>query len=244
MDLKSIFKMEMFKNMNDKQYLIVIAILAIAMIGTSLVGLHLLENGVSNPETMMLLMPLIVFSFIGLWAFSILYPFHLLNMDYKNNVIGLIFASGVSREKYYMVKVGATILSSFVAIFIITIVPIIIFFVVYQDVFVMAVKTVFASFNVKVMAPLGIYMIMSLLSSTIVLTTSVIITKGKFVGIFLSFLFSFISSSIIGGILSAFGVEIYSESMLNYLYINSGMLILNCFIFVFIGLQTLKKQNL
>jgi len=67
MKLKDIFKMEMYKNRNNKPYLLVIAILtAMASISTFL-GIGMIEGKISV-ET--LLIPLIVFTILGLAVFS------------------------------------------------------------------------------------------------------------------------------------------------------------------------------
>ena len=113
MKLRDIFKMELYKNRNDKTYILIIGILMAMTALSTFLGIGMIEGTFDTNQTnfMAIFVLLMVFSAIGLWAFSLLYPFRLLNVDYKNKVMGLIFASGVSREKYYFVKVGATLLS-------------------------------------------------------------------------------------------------------------------------------------
>ena len=102
-----------------------------------------------------------VFSVIGLWAFSLLYPFRLLNVDYNNKVMGLIFASGVSREKYYFVKVGATLLSCIIATFLILFIPAVTFLTVYTEEFVSAMQNIFGTFSLGDIFP---FLLMGVLS--------------------------------------------------------------------------------
>jgi hypothetical protein len=124
-----------------------------------------------------------------------MYPFQILNTDYKNRVISLIFASGVSREKYYFVKVGATILCTLTAMIAITLFPILS---ILGDV--MDLQMLYdLPFDISLAT-----FFLQLLSSTVVLTTAVIITKGKMSGIFLYFGFLFAASILSSTISSSF----------------------------------------
>ena len=118
MELGHIFKMEMYKNFRDKPYLIMIGIFTISMTILSLFVFS--EDFFFNllgarhvPFVTAFLILLTISTVLGLLVFALLYPFHLLNLDYKNKVMSLMFASGVSRTKYYFVKIGATILSCY-----------------------------------------------------------------------------------------------------------------------------------
>jgi len=243
MKLKDIFKMEMYKNRNNKPYLLVIAILtAMASISTFL-GIGMIEGKISV-ET--LLIPLIVFTILGLAVFSLLYPFHLLNADYQNKVISLIFASGVSREKYYFVKISATIISCFIAIVAVLIIPAITFLLVYPSFFVEAMQQIFKEFSFMNITSFLLMTIFSWLAYFVTLTTSVIITKGKVAGIFLFIGFSFAVSII----QSMFQVPIIVSSVLengninSLFYENIAFSIFQIIVFALIGLAVLRKQDL
>jgi len=230
MELKDIFKMEMFKNSNDRSYLIVIAIL------TGMAAAASLSSVMSTG--FMIKLPLIVFTILGLGIFSLLYPFHLLNTDYKNRVMSLIFASGVSREKYYFVKIGATILTCFIAMFIILFVPILFSFF-YPNFFVGIMQGLIEKIEI-------LPAILGFLAYIITLTTSVIITKGKISGIFLFFGFLFLLSIIQSTILFSVVVPLLekggNESL--FYHFSSAFSIVQIVLFVLISLFVLRRQDL
>jgi len=245
MELKNIFKMEMFKNRNDKPYLLVIAILTAMAAVASIVGVLMIEGLIHSDMSTLLVIEilLVVFTVIGLFIFSLLYPFHLLNVDYKNKVISLIFASGVSRGKFYFVKISATILSTLIAVFVILFIPMVTFLIAYTDVFVGAVQNIIANFSSSDIVSVLLSATIGFVASIVMLTTAVIITKGKTSGIFLFFGFSFAVSTV----QSMFSVPLFF-SMENFtnLYFNLATIfsIIQIVVFVLIGLNVLKKQNL
>ena len=246
MELKNIFKMEMFKNRNDKPYLVVIAILTVMAAVASVWGVLLINADFKMSMQYVFLILLVVFTVIGLLVFSLLYPFHLLNVDYKNKVMSLIFASGVSREKYYFVKISATILTSLIATFVILLIPIVTFLIVYPDIFVDLVKVMIDSFEVSNIIPLVLSSAIGLIANLVMLTTAVIITKGKTSGIFLYFAFLFIISILQSSFLPNYLTNIVSGStaISEYFYINAVLSIVETVAFVLIGLYVLRKQYL
>ncbi len=248
MRLQDIFNMEMYKNRNDKPYLLVIAILTAMTTISTFIGIGMLEGIIDfdNSGFITALILLVVFSVLGLSIFSLLYPFRLLNVDYKNRVMGLIFASGVSREKYYFVKISATILTCLIATFVILIIPAVTFLVVYLEEFVQMMQNLWEEFSLADVFPFVLMVLFSLLAYFVTLTTAVIITKGKLVGILLFFGFSFAASTI----QSIIGVPIYAISnffdnglSLSF-YLNTLFSVLLIITFALIGLKGLKKQDL
>ena len=248
MRLQDIFKMEMYKNRNDKPYLLIIAILTAMTTISTFIGIGMIEGKIAldNSGFLTALILLIVFSVLGLWIFSLLYPFRLLNVDYKNKVMGLIFASGVSREKYYVVKISATILTCLIATFAILFIPAVTFLSVYLEEFVKEMQKILAEFRLADVFPFMLMLLFSLLAYYVTLTTAVIITKGKMVGILLFFGFSFAVSttqSMIGvPILALSNLE--TDGMSLYFYLITLYAIAQIVIFGLIGLQVLKKQDL
>jgi hypothetical protein len=245
MKLKDIFKMELYKNYNNKAYLLVIAILTVMAAASTFLGVAMIEdNIVCNDEILGILICLIVFTVLGLGVFSLLYPFHLLNVDYKNKVISLIFASGVSREKYYFVKISATILCCMAAMFIILLIPTITFLHFYSEFFVMIMQEIIVSFSLADIFPFVLMVIFSTLAFYVTLTTAVIITKGKIAGIFLYFGFSFAISTV----QSIFGIPLLmslgNHSINFYFNIATAFSIVQIIAFVLIGLAVLRKQDL
>ena len=243
MELKNIFKMEMYKNRNDKPYLLVIAILTVMAAASTFFGIAMLEDKIAAvggfPASLIVL---ITFTLLGLGVFSLLYPFHLLNIDYKNKVMSLIFASGVSREKYYFVKISATTLTCLTAMLVILVIPTITFLLVYQESFVEMMQEILKNFSISDVAPFMLMVIFSWLASFAMLTTSVIITRGKVAGIFLFLGFSFAVSTI----QSIFSVPIFFsiENYNTYFYLVTAFSIIQIVVFVLIGLNVLRKQDL
>lgn len=248
MRLRDIFKMEMYKNRNDKPYLLVIAILIVMTTISTFIGVGMIKGKIDfhNGGFLTTLILLIVFSVFGLLIFSLLYPFRLLNVDYKNKVMGLIFASGVSREKYYFVKISATILTCFIATFAILFIPAVTFLAVYLEEFVRAMQKILVDFRITDVFPLMLMLIFSLLAYYVTLITAVIITKGKIVGILLFFGFSF-ALSIIQSMIGVPKLAV-SKSWVHGMDISFYLItlysIVQIIIFSLIGLKVLKKQDL
>ena len=248
MELRDIFRMEMYKNRNNKPYLLVIAILITMAAAATFLGVAMIEGHIDSGGSLLpVLIMLVIFFVLGLAVFSLLYPFHLLNVDYKNKVMSLIFASGVSREKYYFVKIGATILTCLIAMFAILLIPTVTFLLVYTEELVGVVQLVFSEFAVMNILPFLLFFVFSSLASLITLTTSVIITKGKAAGIFLFFGFSFIISSLqssasMPALMSNLEADIFNLN--SYMYTSSLFAIIQGVIFALIGLHVLRKQDL
>jgi ABC-type transport system involved in multi-copper enzyme maturation permease subunit len=247
MELKNIFKMEMYKNRNNKPYLLVIAILTAMAAASTFLGIAMMENKMANDgEIHAILISLIVFTVLGLAVFSLLYPFHLLNADYKNKVISLIFASGVSREKYYFVKISATILTCFIATLVILFIPAVTFLLVYPESFVEAMQQIFKEFSIANITSFMLMAIFSWLAYYVMLITSVIITKGKMAGIFLFIGFSFAISTI----RPVFSVPLLLSNIIenqgtnSYFNLNTVFSIIQLVVFVLIGLTVLRRQDL
>jgi ABC-type transport system involved in multi-copper enzyme maturation permease subunit len=248
MRLIDVFKMELYKNRNDKPYLLVIAILTAMTTISTFIGIGLIDGKIypDNAGFTMALILLIVFSVLGLGIFSLLYPFRLLNVDYKNKVMGLILASGVSREKYYFVKISTTILTCFIATFAILFIPAVTFLAFYLDEFVIGIQAILVEFRIADVFPFMLMLIFSLLAYYVTLTTAVIITKGKIVGILLYFGFSFAVSTIqsMVGVPILSGNKFWPHGMDISFYLMTLYAIVQIIIFGLIGLKVLKKQDL
>jgi len=248
MKLQDIFKMELYKNRNDNTYVLIIGILMAMTALSTFLGIGMIEGTFDSNQTnfMTIFILLMVFSVIGLWAFSLLYPFHLLNVDYNNKVMGLIFASGVSREKYYFVKVGATLLSCIIATFLILFIPAVTFLTVYTEEFVSAMQNIFGAFSLGDIFPFLLMVVFTIFAYYVTLTTAVITTKGKIVGILLFFGFSFATSIVesLVGIPDLSSSNPARGSLANVYYLKTVFALVQIVAFGFLGLQILKKQDL
>ena len=104
MNAKNIFKMEFYRNFRDKSWLIVIGVMAILALIDSILIINLIGQTVSgyshnSARTAVLAALTIFFTLalgLGIWAFQIIYQFHLLSVDYSNKALGLMIASGVN----------------------------------------------------------------------------------------------------------------------------------------------------
>lgn len=135
MTAKMIFKMEMFKFYKDKPYIIAAAILALLNIVVTSIAVNATGNFINSGfnmgsnaneaflTTLVTVTPLLV---IGNAVFMFVYPFHSVAVDYKNNVMAMLFASGVNRKNLYFAKVGAIVLSTILLSISISLIPIII----------------------------------------------------------------------------------------------------------------------
>lgn len=242
MELKDIFKMEMFKNWNNKPYLLVIAILTVMAAVATFWGIAAIEGIVNTGSLFWILFILLnVFFVIGWAVFSTLYPFHLLNTDYKNKAMSLIFASGVSRERYYFVKIGATLLTCSIAQAVILFIPLVAFLIVYTEHFVFGVQLIIMGFTAADVIPFVTMMLFSTLAYFVILTTSVIITRGKIVGIFLYFGFLFAISFV--GVIITFPILMLAGEMSSHI-VSTLFSIVQIVGFGWLGLHILRRQDL
>ena len=243
MKLKDIFRMEMYKNRNNKPYLLVIAILTVMAATSTFLGISMeIRMPLGNFFTM-----LMIFTVLGVAVLSLLYPFHLLNVDYRNKVMSLIFASGISREKYYFVKIGATILTCFIATLVILFIPAITYLVVYPEEFVKVMREFIENFALLNIAPFVLKAIFALFAYFVTLTTAVIITKGKVSGIFLFIGFYFAVSLFRSIVTLPFAyASVFSEnySVNSSFYVATAFSIIQIVVFALIGLAVLRKQDL
>jgi len=233
MELGHIFKMEMYKNFRDKPYLIMIGIFTASMTILSLFVFsedflfQLLRNHNMPTFVMQFLVLLTIFTFLGLIVFALLYPFHLLNLDYKNKVMSLMFASGVSRTKYYFVKIGATILSCYLVAAIISL-------------------PLMLSTESGEILNVMFRNILSIVQWVVVMMVAIILTKGSLSGLFL-----FIGLNLAIGILQLFiGVAIFSPSYSIIGGLITGgastnvITVVTILLFGLLGIVLLRRQDL
>ncbi|GEL14701.1 ABC transporter permease [Pediococcus cellicola] len=244
MNARLIFKMEIFKYLRDKYYLIANLILlglnAIATI--ALVNYeHLSSSLLITSITSAILLFVSNLVFLG-----IIYPFHLLAIDYKNRVLALMVASGVNRNKLFFAKIGAVILANIVVSFILLVVPIAT--ILYQVGNLGGWDELFRDMGVLLvpqMIPLSINAVLSYVAGLFILMTAVIMTQGKTLSILLYFGFN-----ILVGIITSFVNTLVSSDYAFTRQLNGdgifGSVIELVVILVFglIALQQLRHQNL
>jgi len=130
MTVQRIIKMEFFKFFHEKAYLLAFGIMALINIIWTVVTINvesidaLLGSSADIEVFLMLsLFLLIIANFILLYW----YPFHILSVDYNNDVLALMMASGIKRKHLFYAKLVATICLSVLAALVLLLIPAIIF---------------------------------------------------------------------------------------------------------------------
>ncbi len=191
MTISNIFKMEMYRNFRDRAYLIVIAVLTGLFAIAAAIGISLIfqsQNGGSyntpNLSLVFIEIPFVFALFIALAAFSVIYPWHLLSTDYNNKVLSLVVASGVKRSNYYFVKLLATIVSSLLAYLAIGLIPVVLLLGFFHVQFFDAMQQIVRGLT---SGQGWMFIFSSLISSVatmVILYFVVVLTRGKFWGVF------------------------------------------------------------
>ena len=254
MNAKNIFKMEFYRNFRDKNWLIVIGVMAILALIDSILIINLIGKTVSgysqNSAGTAVLVALTIFFTLalglGIWAFQIIYPFHLLSVDYSNKALGLMIASGVNRVTYYFIKLISTILSTLLALFTILIVPFFLILGVYVRQLSEFLSMVSRSLSLSSVWMVLLNSFAGALASIVVLFFVVIMTRGKFWGIFIylgiamgiGIILTILTSSI--NIVSADSQNMMSNTSL----IGIIFSVVEIIAFGLLGLSLIRKQDL
>jgi len=254
MNAKNIFKMEFYRNFRDKSWLIVIGVMAVLALIDSILIINLIGKTVSgygqNSAGAAVLAALTIFVTLalglGIWAFQIIYPFHLLSVDYSNKALGLMIASGVNRMTYYFIKLISTILSTLLALFTILIVPFFLILGVYVRQLSEFLSMVSRSLSLSSVWMVLLNSFAGALASIVVLFFVVIMTRGKFWGIFIylgiamgiGIILTILTSSI--NIVSADSQNMMSNTSL----IGIIFSVVEIIAFGLLGLSLIRKQDL
>ncbi|WP_430607023.1 hypothetical protein IGJ55_000063 [Enterococcus sp. AZ170] len=250
---KLIFKMEVFKFLRDKSFLITAGVIGVLNIVLTLFSLSMASSfsdtyyesssAASMVGTMAFVSVIVVFGNI---IFAYVYPFHMISMDYKNNVMAMMVASGVNRRKLFFAKVGAIFICTLVLMLMITLIPAILFLIKLTqldgwDSFVDGFNSVFyytdLSFGKFIFSGLLGY-----LNMLMVIATSCIIMKGKNLS-FLLFIGFNILSSLVTGILNTIAYSFDFSATGSYIF-QLFLTIISIVVFGYISLRTLERQNL
>ncbi len=250
MTAKLIFKMELFKYMRDKKYLITTGILALINIFSTIYILYLIDhvNDIADGDMMFLGVFSLVFtvSIFANIAFMFLYPFHLMSMDYKNDVMSMLVASGVNRTRLFFSKIGATLLWSLCVTVVLVFIPgfiVLIKIAQTTDLFSL-VSDLFRTMNIYSGSILGISftMLNSYVNTLIMISAATILMRGRNLTILVYFGFNMVQSTFLAllGMIpmnlnfSDTGYSIFSNLMM--LLVSAGMTLFS--------LRVMKKQNL
>jgi len=236
MKLWNVFRMEIFKNIHDRVNLFVMLVLmCLNIIGGLIVSNQNWRRTPSTFEETMLW--LFVFSALGSVIFLFIYPYQMARTDYKNNVMSLMIASGVSRIQYYFVKVGATLLFSFISVTLLAILPLFIILLSTGGIEV-AAADIYIELDGAGTA-FGV-IITSWLSTFSMLMTSVIIARGKGFTIFVFFGISIATSQVMNIVRGLLGIEWWN--MTNTITLIQHLITM--VVVSLIGILVLRKQDL
>jgi len=230
--------MEMFKNLHDRTSIFVIIVLMCINIVGGLVVSDLIINGSwmwyvnmsAFQETVLLIL---VFSALASAAFMFIYPYQLSRVDYKNNVMSLMIASGVSRVQYYFVKIGSTLIFSFASFLLVVFIPLVI-----------ATRGLALAELTIMDIPLDLSFgsfLLGWLSMFFMLMTAVIIVKGKWVAILVYFGFSIAMTTIASIFQNILRIS-WDTNALNTF--NIFQYLVSIIVFAVIGILVLRKQDL
>ncbi len=250
MSAKLIFKMELFKYMRDKKYLIATAVLAFINICTTVYLVYLIDHiqGFSELNNNLLGI-FVLFSSLTVFAnftFMFLYPFHLMSMDYKNDVMAMLVASGVNRNRLFLSKIGATLLWSLAVTFILVFIPG--FIVLLKASQSMGMMDMFH--NLLSVIDIGDLSIWGMsitffnryLNTLVLISTATTLMKGRNLTILVYFAFSMIQTIIVGMIETlpiSLGFSTTSMSIFSNL-----LLMLVSILMTLVSLAIMKRQNL
>ena len=254
MNSKNIFKMEFYRNFRDKTWLIIIGVMTILSLIDSVLIISLINQTVSSssepgrgPSVLIALTVFFTLALVvGIWAFQIIYPFHLLSVDYSNKALSLMIASGVNRMTYYFIKLVATLLSTLLAFFTMFIIPFILILGVYSHQVSEFLSMISDTFSIGNILMLILNSLVGSLASIVILFFVVIMTRGKFWGIFV-YLGITMAIGIVVVIFTS-SIAVYSSNSLNAIPNTSwvGLLlsVIEGLIFGLIGLSFIRKQDL
>ena len=250
MSAQLIFRMELFKYMRDKKYLIATAVLAIINVCTTVYLVYLIDHiqGFSDNETRFLGI-FVLFSTLTVFAnfaFMFLYPFHLMSMDYKNDVMAMLVASGVNRNRLFFSKIGATLLWSLAVTFVLVFIPgFIILLKASQsmgmmDMFNNLLKMI--DMNHLNIFEMSLTFFNSYLNVLVLISTATILMKGRNLTILVYFALSMMQTVVIGLVeLLPISLDFSQTSMSVF---SNLLLMLMSIIMTLVSLSIMKRQNL
>lgn len=250
MTAKLIFKMELFKYMRDKKYLIATGILAIINICSTIYSVYLIDHAQmfndSQTPFIGLFMLFVTFTIFANIAFMFLYPFHLMSMDYKNDVMAMLVASGVNRNRLFFSKIGATLLWSICVTFILVFIPgfIVLFKASQTEGMFTFLGNILHTISLDQTSIFGLSLTFfnSYVNTLILISTATILMKGKNLTILIYFAIN-MGQSILLNVLSLIPISM-NFSDLGVSIMHNLLMLLMSVAMTFLSLSIMKKQNL
>jgi len=251
MTATQIFKMELFKYLRDKNYLIATGLLAVINIFVTVYFTYIIDNyasvqTVSGSYFFGFMIIFLVLTFFANMIFMFLYPFHLVSMDYKNNVMSMLVSSGVNRTQLFFAKIGAIFLWNIILVLILIFIPFtIILFKLLQVVDGQELVAGIASgINMAGFSSFGMVVstFISYINNLVVIATATIILKGNNLTFFLFIGLGMIQSAV-SSLLSFVPIAL-NFSMTGLMIMNNLIVVGMTLVFIFISLHFMKTQNL
>lgn len=250
MTAKLIFKMELFKYMRDKRYLITTGILAIINVFSTIYLVHLIDqaNYISDVESTFVSLFLVFFALtmFANFAFMFLYPFHLMSLDYKNDVMAMLVASGVNRTRLFFSKIGATLLWSLCVTIVLVFIPgfIVLLKISQTTGMFQMISKMLELMNVSSLSIFGLSFtfLNSYLNMLILISAATILMKGHNLTILVYFGFN-IAQSMILGFLALIPIFMNFSNTGVSIFNNLAMILVSCGM-ILLSLKIMKKQNL
>lgn len=246
-----IFKMELFKYLRDKTYLMITGILAIINVFITIYFTYILDSYVQfNISTgsgffgfMMIFTILSIFANV---VFMFLYPFHLMSMDYRNNVMSMLVSSGVNRTRLFFAKIGATLLWSIGISVVLVFFPALIILLKLSQLtdIQIIVSSIVQGVDASGVSMLGLIVssAISYINSLVIIATAVIMLKGNN-----STFFLFIGLTMLQSVVISLFNSIpnhFDFSVSGMIIFSNLLLIASTLIFIVISLRIMKKQSL
>lgn len=253
-----IFKMELFKFKKDKGFLTIAAIIGVLNIVFTAFYIFLIRSVMYQDSFFWNMndMTLAYFTSIGILLsvivmianviFAMMLPFRMISMDYKNNVMALMVASGVNRSKLFFSKIGAVLLCTIGLGFAMVLIPTILVVIQIVDVgglstFLESINTVFRGIDISGVQVLFSWLL-SYLSNLIMISAACILLKGSNMA-FLLYIAIVFGTNIARGFLGFFPASM-DLSMTAIEMFNSFWSVAMIAAFGFLSLYTMKHQNL
>lgn len=245
MKLWNVFKMEMFKNWHDRVSLFTM----LSLMCMNIIGGLVVSNLFLTPDIPAgIIMIFFIFSVFGSVIFSFVYPYRMARVDYRNQVMSLKIASGVSRVQYYFVKIASTLLFSLLSIFALGILPVLVVGMANDMAFVFEVADELVQLGFLDILRVLLIALFWWLASFATLMASVIIAKGRSASIFIFFGLT-VATSIVTSIIRDIIVNPSRNSMMvtsvnTTIWLTLLQYILTTAVMGLIGILVIRKQDL
>lgn len=242
MNAKLIFKMELYKFINDRKYLIIAGVLALLNTVFTIETINSINMYSGATEFFSGTMVIVYFLSI---IFLFIYPFHSLSQDYKNNVMALMMASGVNRTKLYFSKVCATALCSLGLLLAVVFVPLFLISLRFGELggiidMILSLFSPYANLGLNQFLWL-VKMLLSYVLMVVTINAAVTFTKGSIIAVLLYLGLWIVQLTFI----SVFNpITFYSFNIVSYILYGMFLELFLILLYGYLSIRQMKVQNL